>query len=88
MGTIYKPSLWYQDKSYLMKALLAEGSQVKPQKVKRVPGSSGRLHKTADGEWEWSDEEMDKDSVEARNIMNSERVSGHGPSCSSLKANL
>ena len=42
-----------------------------------MPGSSGRLHKTADGEWEWSDEEMDKDSVEALNIMNSERVSCH-----------
>lgn len=53
-----------KDRQYLVKMLLAEGSSVKPQKVKRVPGSSGRLHKTQDGLWEWSDDELDAESEE------------------------
>ncbi|XP_062578865.1 serine/threonine-protein kinase OSR1-like [Saccostrea cucullata] len=48
-----------KDKQYLVKSLLSDGVAVKPQKVKRVPGSSGKLHKNEEGEWEWSDDEMD-----------------------------
>ncbi|XP_071158685.1 serine/threonine-protein kinase OSR1-like isoform X1 [Mytilus edulis] len=66
-----------KDKTYLVKTLLSEGNSVKPQRVKRVPGSSGRLHKLEDGEWEWSDDEYEEgeEGDEAPRVSPSPRVS-------------
>lgn len=59
-----------KSKDYIVQNLLATAPRLKDRakKPKRVPGSSGRLHKTPDGEWEWSDDEMaayDKKAEEA-----------------------
>ncbi|XP_064456539.1 serine/threonine-protein kinase OSR1-like isoform X3 [Ornithodoros turicata] len=61
-----------KDKRYLMQTLLtcAPSIEARAQKLKnckRVPGASGRLHRTETGDWVWSDGE-DDDSSDERDL--------------------
>lgn len=62
-----------KDRKYLMQTLLtcAPTIEARAQKLRnsrRVPGTSGRLHRTETGDWVWSDGEDDQDSPDERDL--------------------